>query len=168
MALKNVTATGNTAKANGYAVYLDEANYDGHTYYTGRKSMTGNMIIKDNQGGEMYMAKGTALAVTGSGFGSDAYVMLTLDSGMVSQRVFGVYNYEGGDQVYVLTAGNRSVTDMEIDDEAQVDKPVENSNWMYIGIIILATVILGALVVTAVVKSKKKAAQNQEVGGDGR
>ena len=120
--------------------------------------MTGNIIVKDNHGGEMYMAKGTALAVTGEGLGKEAYVVLKLDSGLLSQRVFGVYGYEGGNQEYVLTAGNRSLTDIEPADEPQVEKPIEdnNNNRMYIGIIAFAVVAAAILVVVVAVQSKKR------------
>ena len=119
MGLTGVTATGNVSSGEGYAIYLTPSQFDGHSYQTGHKRIGGEMIVKDNQGGDMYLSKGTALAVTGESLGEKSYVGITIYEGVLSQWVFGVYNYEGGNQVYVITAGDRSITDPEDYEVAQ-------------------------------------------------
>ena len=53
--VSDVTVTGNTSKNNGYALYLSDSEYDGQTYIKGLMKMGGNMIVKDNEGGDLYL-----------------------------------------------------------------------------------------------------------------
>ena len=172
--LHNTTITGNTSGA-GYAVYLSDAKYDGHSYFTSRNKMSGNTIIKDNVGGNMYMGKDVVIVLTAEGLGQDAYIDLTLDSGIISNRIFGAYNYEGGNLQYVITAGDRSITDPEV---AQVQEPEategtevtqgaedveaegEDNTMLYVAIAGVAALIVLAAV--AVVIGKKKKANSAE------
>ena len=93
-------------------------------------------------------------------------IYVTLDSGVLTNRVFGAYNYEGGEQVYVITYGDRSVTEPEYDASLAVktDAPVEQNQqntesdiWLYAGI--GAFVLVIAAVVILLLKKKKPAKQ---------
>ena len=111
--LVNCTVTGNTSGGEGFAVYFTAGEFDGHSYSTGHKKVGGNMIIKDNNGGDMYLGEGSAVAVVEGPLGEKTHMEITLHSGVLSEHLFGEYNYEGGDLNYVVTAGNRSLTDPE-------------------------------------------------------
>lgn len=162
ISMENVTVTGNTSGGEGFAVYLMPSNFDGHSYQSGHKRIAGEMIIKDNTGGDLYLSEGTILAVTGERLGEKSYVSLFLEEGVLSQWVFGVYDYEGGDHFYVLTAGDRSITDPEPYDlpqeaEPQPDKTTGTANGnilLYVGIGIIAIVAIAAAIVISMKKKK--------------
>ena len=159
LGLTNVTATGNTASGSGYALYITPGQYDGHSYTTGHKWISGNMIIKDNSGGDVYLGEGTVLAVTGERLGEKSHVNITLHSGVLSQWVHGVYGYEGGDLVYTLTAGDRSITDPEPipADEKAADKEsgAPNHNiWLYVGIGAMAAILVAVVLILTAKKKK--------------
>ncbi len=164
--LHNTTITGNTSGGEGYAVYMSDANYDGHSYFTSRNKMSGNVIIKDNQGGDLWMGKDVVIAITADGLGTDAHIELTLDSGVVTNRLFGAYHYEGGEQVYTITHGDRSITDPEYDaslvpgakgdaDQADVGDVIL---YAVIGVFVVAV----AAVVALLIAKKKKAGKTAE------
>ena len=164
--LHNTTITGNTSGGEGYAVYMSDANYDGHSYFTSRNKMSGNVIIKDNQGGNLWMGKDVAIAITADGLGTDTHIELTLDSGVVTNRIFGSYHYEGGDQVYTITYGDRSITDPEYDaslvpgakgDAGQVDAG-DVILYAVIGVFVVAI----AAVLALLIAKKKKAGKAAE------
>lgn len=162
LSMENVTITGNDSGGEGFAVFLMPSNFDGHSYQSGHKRIAGDMIIKDNIGGDLYLSKGTILAVTGERLGEKSCVNLVLAEGVLSQCVFGVYNYEGGNRVYVLTAGDRSVTDPEPygetqEETAQPDKTTEATPvniLLYVGIGIVALAAIGGVLL--IVRKKKK------------
>lgn len=169
MELANVTVTGNTSLGGKYAVYLTPAQWDGHTYYSGMKKITGDMIVKDNEGGDMYLAEQIALAVSGN-LGDKAEIHVELSDGVVTQRVIGLYNYDGGNLSYVLTAGDRSVTDPEAPVEEPVETPTEpeitepggeqkqpsgSNAVVYAGIGVLVLVIAAAAVILVLLGRKK-------------
>ena len=117
------------------------------------------MIIKDNSGGDVYLGEGTALAVTGERLGEKSHVNITLHSGVLSQWVHGVYGYEGGDLVYTLTAGDRSITDPEPipADENAADKEsgAPNHNiWLYVGIGAMAAILVAVVLILTAKKKK--------------
>ena len=160
------TVTGNTSGGQGHAVYIAAAQYDGHSYTTGHRKLAGDVIVRDNNGGDMYIDEGTAVAVVGEAIGEKAYIKITLHSGVLSEHLFGVYGYEGGNLVYTVTAGDRSITDPEEyqyyqgpDDEAERDGNA--AVWLYVGIgvIGLAAIAAGTVVV---VKKKKVGKPAQE------
>ena len=156
------TVTGNTSGGEGYAVYLTAAEYDGHSYLTGFKKVGGNVIVRDNNGGDMYIGEGTGVAVVGEAIGEKAHIEIKLHSGVLSEHLFGVYGYEGGDLVYTVTAGDRSVTDPEAyqyyqepaDQDADAAGNIGNVV-LYIVVGVVAAAVIAALVL--VVMKKKKA-----------
>jgi len=167
LSMENVTVTDNVSGGEGYAVYLMPSNFDGHSYQSGHKRIAGNMIIKDNMGGDLYLSDGTILAVTGERLGEDSYVCLDLERGCVSQWVFGVYHYEGGNGQYVLTAGDRSITDpepydLEQETAAQTNENKDQDNiWLYVGIGVFALAVIGAGAVLVLKKKKTREADKK-------
>ena len=166
--LVNCTVTGNTSGGEGYAVYFTAAEFDGHSYSTGHKKVGGDMIIKDNNGGEMYLGEGSAVAVVEGPLGAKTYMEITLHSGVISEHLFGEYDYEGGDLEYIITAGNRSLTDPEKYEYYQA--PVEETEdqtksgsdvllYAGIGVIGLAAIAAAVLVIS---KKKKSAAAEKK------
>ena len=114
-AMYNMTVTGNTSGGDGYALYLADSEYDGESYFVGIFKLGGVMVVKDNVGGDMYFGNQTAAAVDHMGLQEGTHMNITLFDGLLTQTLQGVYNYEGGDLQYIVTAGDRSVTDPEYD-----------------------------------------------------
>ena len=143
-------------------MYLTAAEYDGHSYLTGFKKVGGNVIVRDNNGGDMYIGEGTGVAVVGEAIGEKAHIEIKLHSGVLSEHLFGVYGYEGGDLVYTVTAGDCSVTDPEAyqyyqepaDQDADAAGNIGNVV-LYIVVGVVAAAVIAALVL--VVMKKKKA-----------
>ena len=83
----------------------------------------------------------------------------------MSQWVFGVYNYEGGDRTYVLTAGDRSITDPEPygqDAETEIQTDTNTGNiLLYVGVGLVALAAIGAVAVIGL-KKKKTGAKTKE------
>ena len=157
--LNNVTLTGNASASELYALYFDDSLYDGMTYYTGKKVLSGNIIVRDNVGGEAYLGEGTVVAIPGEGLDADTYIPITLHSGLLTKQVIGSYNYEGGDLEYIITAGNRSITDPEFDpsaaSEAEARKTANTDVLLYAGIGVVALAAVAAVVL--ILKKKKSA-----------
>lgn len=171
--LIDCTVTGNTSENSGYAVYMTAAEYDGHSYSTGFKKVGGNVIVRDNEGGELYIGEGTGVAVVGQAIGQDAYLDITLHSGVLSEHLFGVYHYEGGELKYIVTAGDRSVTDPEaytyyqapVEEEVPVTEEAptpdddtvadDSSNWLLYGGIGAGALAVIAAIVLLFAKKKK-------------
>ena len=166
--MEDLIITGNTSPSNGHAVFLADAEFDGHSYIRGLMKMSGDMLITDNSGGDLYLDKTTTLSVSSAGLGKNTKIGVTLDSGLLTQRVFGSYDYEGGNQVYTITYGDRSLTDPEYDpsmvvkpeapEQTEVPQQTEKKTdtWLYVGIGAVAVVLI-ALVVLFVMKKKKSA-----------
>ena len=112
--MSDVTITGNVAANNGYALYYADSEYDGQTYIRGLFKMGGDMIVKDNQGGDAYFDNLVTVAVFGQGFGPKTHMEITLDKGVLTNRLYGAYDYEGGDLVYTVTYGNRSLRKIQL------------------------------------------------------
>ena len=159
--LENVTVTENRS-GKGWAVYLDEADYDGESYFAGYKSIAGNTVIENNQGGDLYLCKGTALAVVGSTLGEKARVDVTLAEGLLTQQVIGVYHYEGEAPRYVLTAGDRSITEpmaAAVEENAETEQPGKSMDiWLYALVGLFVPVIVAVLILF-----KKKTKKGKEV-----
>ena len=157
--MNGMTATGNTSKMDGYAVYLADVEYDNHSYTSGLNRMAGDVIVKDNQGGDMYLGETTTIVILPEGLSEKAEIHVTLASGVLTNKVQGAYHYEGGDLVYVITYGDRSLTEPEYD-EALANKDKEDSAigdvllYVGIGVFVLA---IAAVVVVLILKKKKKA-----------
>lgn len=154
--LTNVTVTGNTSQSDLYALYFDASLYDGHTYYTGKKVLQGKIVVKDNQGGEAYLGEGTAIAIPGEGLTEGTYLPITLHSGLLTRQVIGVYNYEGENLQYLITVGNRSVTEPEQDGTEGKTALSGGNDWILYGAIGLFALAVIAVLVILLVKKKKK------------
>ena len=161
--LHNTKITGNSSGGEGFAVYMNDANYDGHTYFANCNKLSGNVIVKDNPGGDLYMGPDVFFAITGQGLGEDTHIEVTLDSSVLTQRILGAYHYEGGNLVYTVTYGDKSMTDPEFDPNLPGDKeeapvtPAETektNTLLYVGVGIVALVII-ALGAFLVIKKKK-------------
>ena len=170
--LHNTEITGNSSGGMGYAVYMNDSNYDGHSYYANHNKLSGNTVIKDNTGGDLWMGPDVVFAIVGYGLGEDAYIRLTMDSGVVTSRVLGAYHYEGGDQEYTLTYGDRSMTDPELlpveqegpaEDTQPTTEPTDGNtgdggNPMLYVVIGAAVILLAAVAVVMTLVFKKKSA----------
>ena len=156
----DVEVVGNTSRNAGYAVYVADSKFDGQGYFTGHKQMSGNMIVKDNEGGNLYLGEMTVMAITGQGLGEKSYIQVDIHSGLLTQRVFGTYDYEGGELVYTITPGDRSMTDPELapgtEDTAEGPGKDTGDVLLYVGIGVVALLAVGAAVL---VISKKRSAR---------
>lgn len=165
MDLNDTVIRKNTSGGEGYAVYLTPAEYDGHSYFSGYKSITGNTVIEDNDGGDLYLAEGIAVAIGGATLGDDALISLTLSDGVLTQRVVGVYHYEGEGLSYVLTAGDRSITEPmaeEIEQAAEEQEESGTDSLLYV-LVGLFAVIVVAVVAVLLAKKKKATKTSKEV-----
>ena len=113
LSMYDMTVTGNTSRGDGYAVYLADSEYDGESYLIGVHLIGGQMQIKDNTGGNMYIGNRTAVSVDHMGLSEPTEMHIQLHSGLLTQTLFGAYDYTGADKSYIVTAGDRSVTDPE-------------------------------------------------------
>ena len=163
--MTDVTITGNVAANNGYAMYYADSEFDGRNYIRGLFKISGDMIIKDNQGGDMYLDNLVTVAVTDQGIGPKTHMEVTLDKGVLTNRLYGAYNYEGGDQAYTVTYGTRSLTEPEVDPEltvlehtAEDEKTQANTGdiWLYVGIGVIALAAIAGAVL--MIGKKKKSA----------
>lgn len=167
LTLLDVTITKNISGNNGYSVFLADSEYDGQTYFRGLFKFGNNIIITDNQGGDLYLDKQTVVAAMSQGYGPKTHINVTLDSGTITNRIFGIYHYEGGNQVYTITYGDRSLTDPEVDqtliaennsnnDPAAQTPPIDKNpdTWLYIAIGTFAVVAVAAVVFIAAKKKK--------------
>lgn len=150
LGLTDTTVTGNNGT---YAVYVMNSNYDGHSYTSGHRWLSGNVVILDNQGGNMYMQEGAIMAVLGEGLGEDAHVEIVLEKGYLTKQLQGVYHYELADGIYTVTAGDRSITDPEVYavEEApqktqQTQAPDSTNTVLYIAIGVIALAVIAAAV----------------------
>ena len=164
--LHDTEITGNTSGGEGYAVYMNDAEYDGHSYFASRNKMSGNVIVKDNEGGDLYMGKDVVITITADGLGDKTHIEVALDSGVLTNRLFGAYHYEGGAQVYTVTYGDRSVTDPEYDAslvpgaDAEEEKEGAGDVILYAGIGVFVIAI--AAVAAVLIAKKKKAGKAAE------
>lgn len=147
-----MTVSGNTSKTDGYAVYFNENSYDGQSHTMTMHEIGGNVIVKDNIGGEVMLCKDVSLGTTTEGYGEDTYFNITLSDGLLTNRVLGQYNYEGGDLNYTVTYGTRSYDEPEVD--TNTTKTNNGNVWLYAGVGVLAAAVI-VVVVLVVVKKKK-------------
>ena len=152
-----MTVTGNTSKTDGYAVYFRENTYDGQSYIQAVHAMGGNVIVKDNQGGDIMLCDKIVISNTAEGYGKDTYFNVTLSDGVLTNRLVGEYNYEGGDQYYTVTYGSRSWTEPEVDSSRMTENEGETGSgdtWLYIGLGAFVAAI-AAVVILLLAKKKK-------------
>ena len=169
--MENLHITANEA-GDGYSVYLEQGDYDGESYVLGIIKMSGDMFVAENKGTkpDMFIGKGSQIIVGNDGMGKNTRMNIDLEEGVLTSTVLGAYDYEGGNLHYTLTAGDRSVTDVEVyvpaaeqpktPDETTVptDGTVEQGVSLGIGgvIAISAVLIVAVIAVLAVVAAKKK------------
>jgi len=165
LGLTDVTITGNTGT---HAVYVTAAEFDGHSYTTGHKKLAGTVIIKDNQGGDLYLCENALMTVVGEQLGEKTHVEVTLASGVLSQYVLGVYGYEGSDLHYIITAGNRSLTDPERVAEPEKTQPqtqnqnqAEGNTLLYVAVGAIALIVVAAVGWILLKKKKTPAGENK-------
>lgn len=165
--LIDTTITGNVSGSNGYALYYADSEFDTMNYIRGLFKLGGDIIVKDNQGGDAYLDNMVTITMTSEGVGPKTHIEVTLDKGVLTQRVIGAYHYEGGNQVYTITYGDRSLTEPEVDTSLIVEEDTPNAQtdtakdetksgdtWLYVGVGAVALVVL-ALVVFLIAKKKK-------------
>ena len=174
--MQDLTVTGNRSGGAGYAVYLQDSKYDGQSFVRGVLQMSGDMIVKDNPGGDMYMGDECTISIAGGYLGENSYIHVNLYDGVLTQQVLGFYDYEGGDLDYIITAGSRSVTDPEqiqVEENEPEETPTEpggdtktpgeeegNANIALIaGIGGIVLVIAAAAVLIVLLAKKKKPVQ---------
>ena len=164
-----MTVTGNTSKNDGYAVWYDTNEYDGYGYTHGYFEMGGDVIVKDNQGGDMMLCENVVLSNIAEGYGQDTYFNVTLSDGILTNRVLGAYNYEGGELNYTVTYGTRSYDEPEYEapkaegttTTEQTQKATSGNIWLYAGVGAFALVAIAA-VVLIVLKKKKTPVAGKE------
>ena len=170
LCLDGLNATGNNSKT-GYAVYLEDSRFDGHSYATGVNKLGGDVIVNGNEGGDLYMGENTTAAMLETGFGEKTNFNVTLHSGLLTNKLYGEYNYEGGDLNYTVTYGSRSLTEPEYAEPVQETEPDsqaqpgtegtepaqagEDNTMLYAGIGGIAGVLVLAAIVLVIVKKKK-------------
>ena len=113
--LTDVTVTNNASENGGYALYYADAEFDGFSYFRGLYKIGGQMIVNDNKGGDLYLGEQTTMSINANGLTGESCMNIKLASGLLTQRLYGAYNYEGGNCEYVVTVGNKSETEPEFD-----------------------------------------------------
>lgn len=115
LAMRDVKAIGNTSGKLG-TVYLADSKYDGESYVAAVYSMAGDMYIYDNpgEGKDLYLSGVSCLSVQVPGLGKDTKIGINLKEGLLTDKVYGEYDYEGGNLEYIITYGDRSVTEPEL------------------------------------------------------
>lgn len=164
LTIDGLTATGNQSGGEGYAVYLNDSNYDGESYIAGVMKMGGDVIVKDNRGGDMYLGEMTTISIPGGIIGEKTYINITIASGVLTQKVFGQYNYEGGDRVYTVTYGDRSMTDPEMIPGAQTEQDSDSAAGDVLLYVVVGVVALAVVAVVVVLLRKKKTTAKEPAG----
>lgn len=159
--ITDLLVTGNKTE-EGAAVYFVKNNYDGESKQQGNYIMCGDVIIKDNEGttSNLFIDEGTAIATTAEGFGRNTEIHVQLAKGVLTNTILAAYDYEGGNLIYTVTYGDRSLTEPEYEPPVAAETeeetaPQTNQNlWLYIAI--GAFGLLAAAAVILVVLKKKK------------
>ena len=166
--------TGNKT-TDGTAVYVAPANYDGQSYANATVKIGGDLVIFDNEGtmaGDLYFDEGVAAAGTVSGFGENTKIKIQLHSGLLTDSLLAAYNYEGGDGVYTITYGTRSLTEPEYvapetsapegSESGAETEAGEDTTVLFVGIGGIAAVVIIAAIVMVLTKKKKSATAEKE------
>ena len=167
------TITGNKT-TDGTAVYVAPARYDGQSYANATVKLGGDLVIFDNEGtmeGDLYLDEGVAAAGTIGGFGENTKVKIQLHSGLLTDNLLAAYNYEGGNCIYTVTYGNRSLTEPEYVAPEKTEDPEtategeeaqSGDTMLYVAIGAIAAVLLLAAAAVVIVKKKKAGKATQE------
>ena len=136
LTVKNSKLIANTGKGTGSAIYAGGDLILESTLITGNKTTDGTAVyvaaarddtkaeirlggdlqIWGNKGtmkGDLYFGKGVVAYSTAAGFGKDTKIRIQIHSGFLTDVLLATYNYEGGNRVYTVTYGDRSLTDPE-------------------------------------------------------
>ena len=151
--MKDITVTENQAKKGG-GIYLEKAGYDGESYVSSVYKIGGKMVVTDNQDTDMYISEGTLVNTDAKGILEGTKIGVTLETGTLTRTVIGAYDYEGGDLQYVITAGDRSITDPEPVPEA--DTATDITDLVWIPVTVVAAAVLAAIVLLLMKKKKAK------------
>ena len=164
--MRDITVTGNESDKGVGGIYLEKADYDGHSYVSSVIKIGGKMLVKDNKGTApgMYIAEGTYVNVAGAGLTSGTYMNVDLASGLLTDTVIGSYDYEGSDLKYVITDGDRSVTEPEkapVEEQTQTEdepqqKPAEQEKEFPWLILVIAGGALIVLLILILLLRRKK------------
>ena len=181
-AIDDLTLDGCVIKNNtsdeGGAVFLDNSEYDGHSYFVGMFKLLGDTVIRDNKGTHpgLYLSANTAVAIPAPGLGQKAEIDVYLESGKLTDLMIGRYDYSGGDGKYLVTYGDKSYTDPEGTPPASesAQEPIEPSgesvpqtpeqtaeaSWLLwaAGAVVLAGILAAVIVLT-----KKKSREGKGV-----
>lgn len=177
LAMHSLKVTGNTSGKLG-TVYLADSRYDGESYVAAVYTMAGDMYIYDNpgEGKDLYLSGVSCLSVQAPGLGKDTKIGINLKEGLLTDKVYGEYNYEGGDLEYLITYGDRSVTDPELlvsaepeptDDVQATDVPTteeqqDSRSGVLGGSLVIALVALAVLVILILLLVAKRKKKDQE------
>lgn len=122
LVLDGCLITGNQTQ-NGTAVHVTSIK-------AGQRKLGGDLQIHSNQGtmdADLYFSRGVVATGTQEGFGKNTRIRIQLYSGLVTDAVLAAYDYEGGNRVYTITYGNRSLTDREKEPEERKQTAKESS-----------------------------------------
>lgn len=112
LVLDGCLITGNQT-TKGTAVYVAPIG-------AGERKLGGDLQIHSNQGtmaGDLYFSKGVVATGTEAGFGRNTMIRIQLYSGFLTDALLAAYDYQGGNRVYTITYGSRSLTDPEKEPE---------------------------------------------------
>ena len=160
LGLTDTTITGNNGK---YALYVLTTEFDGRSYISGHRWLKGEVVIRDNQGGDGYLCENAYMAVLGETLADNSLVKVTLEKGYLTKQLQGVYHYELADGIYTVTAGDRSITDPEVyaveeapqkTQQSQAPNSTNTVLYIAIGVIALAVIAVAVLFIR-----KKKSPQ---------
>ena len=115
LSIHNLVATGNTSTGTGGAVYITTAGYDGESYVTNLVKISGLVQVYDNVGNapDFVLSEGAFATIGSEGLAEGSRINVILRAGLLTQTLFGNYDYEGGNLLYTVTPGTRSATDPE-------------------------------------------------------
>ena len=149
----DMTITGNKSLNSGYAFYIAEVDYDGQSFIQALLEMGGDLIVRDNDGGDMYMGPMNAIAITAEGLTAKTDCYITIDSGLLTHRMLGVYDYTLEDGIYHVTCGDGSLTNPEYQ---PAEKNVDLTNvGLYVAVSAVAVAVVAAAVILLLIKKKK-------------
>jgi len=161
-AICDLLVTGNKA-LDGAAVYFVKNNFDGESRQQGNYILSGDVIIKGNEGttSDMFIDEGTAIGTTAAGFGKNTEIYVQLAKGVLTNTILAAYDYEGGDLVYTVTYGDRSLTEPEYETPVTQETPEENAQqpangntWLYVLIGVFGLAVVAVLVLILLKKKK--------------
>ncbi len=167
LTMESLEAASNTSGTGG-AVYLDESGYDGRSYMAGVMIISGDMRICDNTPGipDLFIGEGTTVCVGTLGLTENTRMEVALASGLLTDTIFGAYDYEGGNLIYTVTSGDRSLREPEgLPVEETPEKPTEpmeeipeerNNGILYIVLGAATVVVIAVLVIVLLCKRKTK------------